>query len=92
MAAEFDEMRRDSEPPAVRTSVRKKSSRGRSSPTTPNAPLNAFPQVKPCLPASTNLDQQPPKPRVNVPLQRLSLSSGWGRGPGDGATALRFCR
>ena len=45
-------------------------SKGRS-PTMPNRPENAFVQVRPCFPAPTDDGQQPPKPRVIVPLQHL---------------------
>lgn len=38
-----------------------------------NVHQNAFPQVKPRFPALIGDDQQPPKPRVIVPLQRVNM-------------------
>ena len=51
--------------------VRKKSGRARQPPTTSNGLATAFAQVRPCFPAATGVDQQPPIPCVIVPLQRV---------------------
>jgi hypothetical protein len=72
--------------------VRRKFGRDRFPPTTSNGLANAFPQVRPCFPASTGDHQRQPRPRVIVPLQRVKrrVSAGQrGRQPRGGQAARR---
>jgi hypothetical protein len=67
---------------------RKKFGRDRRSPTTSNSHANAFPQVRRRLSVSVGDDPRPPKPRVILPLQRLSKAGMSVTRPRGGASLV----